>query len=146
MHWFLCVCNVKVSVISLACAGAQSHLRNMGSHWSNTTISFFFSRRTFKISCQDSSPQPLTERSRKSLHCSGCCQWPIWISLYEQGLLKLFSSPHVLKNQLQRLGDLNRLSQRQQMVLILKVTLTSWSMWSRENEDEDNERSFSWDV
>lgn len=112
MHWFLCVCNGKVSFISLACSGAQSHLRNMGSHWSNTTVSFFFSRRTFKIGCQDSSPQHLAERSRKSLHCSGCCQWPIWISLSEQGLFKLFFSPHVLKNQLQRLGALNQLCHR----------------------------------
>lgn len=147
MHWFLCVCNGKVSLISFACSGAQSHLRNLGSHWSNTTVSFFFSRRTFKIGCQDLSPQHLAERSRKSLHCSGRCQWPIWISLSEQGLFKLFfSSPRVEESVAETWSPESVMSQGQRIEPIMKVTLTSWSMWSREDEDEDNERSLSWDV
>lgn len=99
---------------------------------------FFFSRWTFKIGCQDSFPQPLAKRSRNSLHCSGSCQW---IGLSEHGLFKLFFSPCVEETDAETWDPE---SQGQQMWPIVKVTVTSWSMWSSENEDD--ERSLSWDI
>lgn len=94
-----------MSFISLACAEAQFHLRNMGFHWRNTTISFFFLLGEHLKSAAKIHSHNLLQKEAGDL-CIAVALVSDQSGLDWIDLFKLFS-PYMLKKQMQGLGTLN---------------------------------------